>query len=1062
MYLSLRFLGSFEAQIDGSAVSESRAKKIEALLAFLATESDRAHRRERLVGLLFPEMPDDQARTNLRQTLTRLRRAISDKESDPPYLLVTRESTQFNLASAHFLDVVSFEEALSGCQAHRLEREQNCQDCIHKLSGAVELYRGPFLEGFSLDDSSAYEEWILNRREQYHSAALTALQQLADYHEWRGSYAVAAGFVRHQLRLEPWKEEAHRQLMRLLAYQGQRSAALQQYLMLKRMLEDELGVEPLAETRALNDSIRTVEDNRPYRLPPRKDIFVGREKELAVLNEYLTDPDKRMVTLTGPGGSGKTATATETGWRVARRFLGPFFHGVFFVPLAGIHNREGIETLADSVEFDSFVTAVAEAVGFSFSGPRRPREQLSRYLQDKSLLLIIDNIEHVINETRPLLIDLLQRAPGIKLLITSRERLGLNEEWVVDIEGLPYPGSGHAGDAAAGQQLDPTAVPAQYQAVALFEHFGKRLVPGFSLSDERDAINGDCPVIVVQGIVQLVQGLPLGIELAASWLRTLNCREIAAEIENSLDFLSSTMHGLPSRHQSLRAVFDSSWQLLDGEEQQTLRRLSVFNGPFDRKAATAVSEASLATLSALVDHSMLHRQDQDISDQHVGNYEVLDVLRQYAMEQLEDHAEEAEKTRERHATFYLQFLNQQQKVVKSSNQQQALTAISQNIRELRSAWRWAVQHQDISGLADALDTLALFCYMRSWFAEGAELFGFATGTLAAEREKTQVNVVWAKLRARQGWFTFLLGKQKEGLDQLLESIEVLRIDGDPVDLAYSLSFSAAALTVLGDYEAAKRTADEALAINEKLQDAYGCAISNNILSQLAYQQADYRAAKRHSEVSLQLERAIGNRWSIGFSLANLGRVSFALRNYEEAYNNFQESLAIRQSLKDTRGQALCLRYLGETARARGDMDLAKQDLEAGLDLFRGIGSQDETSATLNSLGYLALDQGERKSAQRYFVEALQVARQAATTPRVLDAIVSLAGLLVEDNPLESARIAVIIRDHPAANRKSRKQAGSLLEEIGKAHARELADINLNVESSTNMNTLIDNLLAAFA
>lgn len=1060
MYLSLRFLGSFEAQIEGEATIESRAKKIEALLAFLATESDRAHRRERLVGLLFPEMPENQARTNFRQTLTRLRRAIADQDADPAHLLITRESTQFNLASEHFLDVAGFEEALSGCQTHQLERNENCQDCIHKLRDAVELYRGPFLEGFSLDDSAAYEEWILTKREQYHIEALTALQQLADYYEWHGSYAVAAGYVHHQLRLEPWKEEAHRQLMRLFAYQGQRAAALQQYLTLESTLEAELGVEPLAETRTLRDSIRTAEDERPYQLPPRKATFVGRDRELALLNEYLADPDKRLVTLTGPGGSGKTAIATETGWRVARRFLGPFFHGVFFVPFAGIQN-EGVDSPAGSSEFDPYVTAVAEAVGFSFSGPRPPREQLSRYLQDKSLLLIIDNIEHVINKARPLLVELLQRAPCIKLLITSRERLGLNEEWIIDIEGFPYPGSDHPGMVTAGQQPDPTAMPAQYQAIALFERFGQRLVPDFDLSDENVAADNNCAISVVQRIVQLVQGLPLGIELAASWLRVLNCREIAAEIENSLDFLSSRMHDLPSRHQSLRAVFDSSWQLLNSEEQQALRRLSVFSGPFDRAAAAAISGASLSTLSALVDRSMLHRQDSHHADQSAGHYEVLDVLRQYTMEQMEKRAQEAEEIREQHAAFYLQFLKQQQEILISSNQHQAVGAISQNIVEIRPAWRWAVQHQDIPGLSDALDTLALFYYMRSWFAEGAELFGFATAALVIKQEEPQSNVVWARLRARQGWFTFLLGKQQEGLNQLQESIEILRIDGDPADLAYSLSFTAAVLTILGDYETAKRIAEEALTINEQRQDAYGCAISNNVLSQIAYQLGNYPVAKRHSEASLSIERAIGNRWSIGFSLANLGRVAFALQNYEEAYSYFQESLAIRQALEDNRGQALCLRYLGETAQSQGDMELAKQNLEAGLDLFRSIGSQDETSATLNNLGQLALDRGERRAAQRYFIEALQVARQAATTPRILDAIVSLAGLLIEDNPRESATIAAVIQDHPAANRRSRQQAGWLMDEIRKTHARELADFNLEDRSTTDISRLIDDLLEIF-
>lgn len=1060
MHLSLRFLGSFEAQLNSEKTIESRAKRIEALLAFLATESDRAHRRERLVGLIFPETPDDQARTNLRQTLTRLRRAIDDREADPPFLLISRESTQFNPASNHFLDVAFFDHLLNGCHAHQPERNLDCQDCFQRLAEAVDLYRGPFLESFSLDDSAAFEEWVLIKRQQYHVEALSALQQLADHHERSGDYAVATDYVRHQLRLEPWKEDAHRQLMRMLAYQGQRTAALQQYLTLESMLREELGVEPLAETRSLYASIRAANDNRPYRLSPRNAAFVGRDEELALLNEYLTDPDKRLITLTGPGGSGKTAIATETGWRVARRFLGPFFHGVFFVPLAGI-DSEHLEPSSGSSKFDPFITSVAEAIGFSFSGPRRPREQLARYLQDKSLLLIIDNVEHVIAKARPLIGDLLRQAPGIKILITSRERLGFNEEWVLEIEGLPYPGNGYLSVIAGRQHTDPVNLPAQYQAIALFESLGKRLVSDFSISDESDMTRANCPDTAVQRIAQLVQGSPLGIELAASWLRMLSCKEIAAEIENSLDFLSSTMHDLPDRHRSLRAVFDSSWQLLNAQQQQTLRRLSVFHGPFDRPAATATTGTSLATLSALVDHSMLHRQDLHIDDQTVGQYELLDTLRQYAAEKLETNDDEAGRIREQHAAFYLQFLHQQLEVLIGSNQHKAVAGISQNIREIRSAWRWSIQHQDISGLSRALEALGLFYYMRSWFAEGADLFGLAARELELRRNEPEVGMVWARLRARQGWFTFLLGRQQDGLNQLLESVELLRPVVDRINLAYSLNFTAAALTILGDYEGASSLCEEARAIYEQYQDAYGCAISNNILSQIAYQQGDYLKARHHCEESLAFEQELGNRWSIGFTLTNLGRVAFALEHYGEAHGYFQESLAIRQSLTDSRGQALCLRYLGETAQAQGKMDQAKRDFESSLSLFRNMGSQDETSATLNSLGHLALQREQYLEAQRYFTEALRIAKQAATMPRILEATISLAWLLAKKDPVESAQIAVTVQNNPAANRNSRKQAAKLLEDLRQTHTEELANAELTGKSFLDIDTLIDDLLSMF-
>ena len=176
----------------------------------------------------------------------------------------------------------------------------------------------------------------------------------------------------------------------------------------------------------------------------------------------------------------------------------------------------------------------------------------------------------------------------------------------------------------------------------------------------------------------------------------------------------------------MRAVFNSSWQLLNQEEQQTLRRLSVFHGPFTRPAATAVTGTSLAALNTLVDHSLLTRQDIQKSTWAGGHFELLDVLRQYASEQLEKHGNEADQVRSKHATYYLQFLKNQQDFLEGSNQNQAVSDISQNIKQIRSAWRWAVHHQDIPGISNALDALGLFYYMRSWFMEGADMFRLAT------------------------------------------------------------------------------------------------------------------------------------------------------------------------------------------------------------------------------------------------------------------------------------------------------------------------------------------------
>jgi DNA-binding SARP family transcriptional activator len=334
--LSVSLLGSIEVTLDGEPVTDWKYSKVLALLAFLVVESGRAHRRDALAALLWPGYPDRVARTNLRNALSHLRAVIHDRTAIkhpgvaagraapksrgayPPYLLVTRETIQFNADSDHWLDVAALQAAVEddGLGVDRLE-------------GAVALYGGPFLGGFTVDDSPAFEDWSRGRREQLQRQALSALSQLSDQYEARGEMACAREVARRHVSLAPWEESAHRRLMRLLAENGQRSAALIQYETCRRVLRDELDVEPSAETTAVYERIRDGElsgsrtestakpDVAPqtHNLPVPLTPLVGRDKELAEVVRLLRDPDRWLVTLVGVDGIGKThlAVAVVTG-----------------------------------------------------------------------------------------------------------------------------------------------------------------------------------------------------------------------------------------------------------------------------------------------------------------------------------------------------------------------------------------------------------------------------------------------------------------------------------------------------------------------------------------------------------------------------------------------------------------------------------------------------------------------------------------------------------------------------------------------------------------------------
>jgi len=252
-------------------------------------------------------------------------------------------------------------------------------------------------------------------------------------------------------------------------------------------------------------------------------------------------------------------------------------------------------------------------------------------------------------------------------------------------------------------------------------------------------------------------------------------------------------------------------------------------------------------------------------------------------------------------------LKDQQKALEGSGQQQALADISLEMPNLRRAWRWAAECHEVAGLGQALDTLALFYYMNSLFAEGADNFGLAAGRLALIRDDTQNDLIWGRIRTQQGWFNFLHGRQQVGQIQLQESVETLRRYDNSTDLALALGYLAVITYTLGDYETAGELAGEGLTVSEETQDSYSIGVASNILSQLNYRMGRYGPARQFGEQSLALARVLENPWSIGFALINLGRVAYVTGEYGEAESLFEEALDIREAVGDARGLALCRR-----------------------------------------------------------------------------------------------------------------------------------------------------------
>jgi len=656
--LTINLFGKPRVERAGRAITGFISAKAQALFFYLAATA-RPHTREALAGLLWGGMPEAQASKNLRNALSNLRALVGDD------LTITREEAAFKRDADYWLDIEAFRAALTETASRGLGAFVN----------AVELYQGDFLEGFYVPEALAFEEWMLGQRSILRGLMIQALHTLVSKHLESEEYAPGIDYANRLLALEPWREETHRHLMILLARSRQRSAALAQYETCRRVLAEELGVPPLQETTALYERLKAAAAPPPHNLPPQPTPFVGREAELSEIARYLKNREAQLLTLVGPGGMGKTRLALQAAARCVEpevAFDTDFMDGVFFVPLAA-----GMESGAHS----TLIAALADALSFSFQGPVHPQAQLLNYLREKKMLLVLDNFEHLVAEARQLG-DILRLAPGIKLLVTSRVRLNLREEWALEVEGLAYP---EAGDAGL-----PGAAIEDYSALALFVQQARRLRLGFTLGP------ADIPSLV--RICQLVEGVPLGIELAASWLRVLSCAEIAAEIEQGLDFLTSAFQNVAERHRSLRAVFEHSWNLLSPPEQVLFRQLSAFRGGFQREAAAAIVGASLPMLAGLADKSLLRRTAS-------GRYEVHELLRQYAQEKLRLIPEEHERVHDHHCRYYAELLSQHQSQLKGENSLAALAALSVERENVRAGWNWAVEHRKVAELNQFMDCL---------------------------------------------------------------------------------------------------------------------------------------------------------------------------------------------------------------------------------------------------------------------------------------------------------------------------------------------------------------------
>ena len=1003
--LCIYLLGSFYVTLDGRTLTGFESNKVRALLAYLAVEAgNHPHSRDALTGLLWPDCDERTARHNLSQALFNLRKAIHDREADPPFLSITQQTVQFNSDSDYQLDASQFDALIAASESHAHQRLETCKPCIRELEQAIALYRGEFLAGLFVDDSVFFEEWALLRRERFHRLAVDKLYHLANHYERRRDYDRARRYARRQIELEPWREEAHRQLMRLLARSGQRSAALSQYEHCRRALAEELGIEPDEATRALYERIRATREACPHNLPPQLTPFLGRREELAEIAERLEQPTCRLLTLVGPGGIGKTRLALQA----AAEQIGYFLNGIFFVPLAAVTSTRFL------------AAAIAEAIGLTFSGEASPHVQLLTYVRDKEMLLVLDNFEHLLSpasnggehddpDGTDLLVEILDQAPHAKILVTSREPLSLRAEWLINVQGLALPGS----DNSEGLET--------YSAVRLFVESACRVNAGFEFAAETVS-----PTI---RICQLLEGMPLGIELAAAAVRSYPCEKIAAQIAQDLDFLATSMRDVPARHRSMRAVFDHSWRLLTPEEQAVFAQLAVFQGGFTSAAAQAVAQfatgqQALTTerfLVALADRSLIQRWPD-------GRYGMHTLLRQYAVEKLGDSPAVREAATERHAAFYMDFLAGQG----SGEETDQRAAIRADLANIRAAWQWIVEEQDLKALARAAATLHNFYSAQSWFQEGIDTFQFALDQIAGQPTASSEQAsVLCDLLGRQARMYIHIGKMETARAILEKAQSCLPKVESVARRSTVLGYLAITTYYAGDYGRAAELAEESLHLSEATDDQDGIAFALNFLGSCAKARGEYALAQRYFEQSVGVYRRLQDEIGAAMVLNNLGNLAQATHDYASARRYYRECSDLFKANDHVHGAATMLANAGRLAVRQQAYDDARQLLTESLALKQEINDQRGMAVALVSLGDVSVATGAYAEAREQLGQALTLARQSGDANLVLDGLVTIAALAMGQGQSEAAsRLLAFALQHRAIAQETRERAEHLADALG--------------------------------
>lgn len=1048
-FLELQCFGIFQVRLAGKPYASFGTEKVRALLAYLAVEKNQPSTRQYLTGLLWPDQPEKQAQHNFRQALSTLRKLLQDDGREEPFILIFGDNLQFNHKADQWVDVHLFQEQIEKGFTHLRNRKMNGRPNIPVLRAGISLFQDIFLAQFNLDNSNAFDEWLFMQREIYNQQAIRALATLAEYHERREEFGLARRYAEQLSGLAPWDESAHLQVIRLLALDGEWNLAQARYQTFQSYFIKQIAMEPTAEARAVFEQIRSCAAEKQkfvsaypralHNIPRSGSPFFGRHNEIISLADSLSDPEKRLITLLGVGGIGKSRLAVE----MAYMFIGLFSDGVWFVPL----NEKRL------------YFSIAESLKFNLDGDLEPKAQIIKYLHQKKLLLIFDSFEHVQDEIENLS-EMLNAAPGLVILVTSRQRLNLSQELIYQLDGLELPPADIKGELQA--EL--------YSSAALFLSRYRRLHRNLILQNE------DFPALA--RICHLLNGLPLGLELAAAATWSMPLPVIAERISHNLDFLESDCPDIPVRHRSLRAAFDYSWEMLNQEQKEVFTQLAIFSSSFTIPAAVTILGCRVRVITDLLDRSLLRLRND-------SRLEIPESIVPYSTENLIISREDKQYYRQQHAQYYTTFF---ESMAYKLNGKEVLATIKTLLPELgnaRQAWCWAVENGEREVLARLLNPLHKLLHTRSVFHESIALLEMIS--LLPISSPVEENLI-SRVKVRLGMDYLQTGQPIKAEEELNDGLAVLNKTQDSEDLILGLDTLATLFQKQAKQEQARQLATQALQLSEEYDDKLGQKNALFLLADIEFRRGDLKAAEammRHClevarqtgnpmallaplnslgdyacyeedyhvavnnfEECLQIAHELGSGYHEAIQLNNLGTVHHMLENYDQAIRYYEESLSTCRLIGDQEGEAVVINNLGEIMVIKEELNQAVNFFERSLVIARQIKNPRTMAISLNNLGETFRKMQNPTKAWQFFFNGLRTAQDSQIIAQVLEALTGLGILLLNstDAPLGATTLQIVV-NHGSTEPDDRIRASNYLENCG-----------IQPDTSISLNDLVQEII----